>query len=228
METISKSSLGTFESCKRKYFYSLLGFKTELNEYMKYGLDFHSIIEKYNKNLIKNDDSIPSMNEKFRGNFYSYKKFLDNLKEIGYNKVPYSCELPISYEQFFGYIDVIFTNDKDEYLIADFKTIPNFREFSEDKYKMELVFYAYVFSKMKNIPLNKIKTVLLRFEQNGKNSDINFIDIDEISVTYYMNIAEKMKDFINNSKGKIEEFPMVDLNKSSYTCKYCDFYKICK
>lgn len=228
METISKSSLGTFESCKRKYFYSLIGFKTAPNEYMKYGLDFHNIIEKYNKNLIKNDEKDIIVNEEYKGNLESYKKFLNELVNMGYKRIPYACEFPISYNQYFGFIDVIFSNDNGEYLIADFKTIPKFTEFSEDKYKLELTFYKYVFSNVKNIPLDKIKTALVRFEQKGFMSDFHLVDIDEIDITYYMNIAENMKNFINNSTGKIEEFPMVDVSKSSSTCKYCDYYKICK
>ena len=228
MDRISKSSLATYLSCNRKYYYSLVGFEVIPNKYMQYGTEFHEIIENYNKNLMLNKENKEVKSLKYKNNLISYIDFLNSLEQKGYEKIPYRCEMPVKYEQYFGFIDVIFTNKKtDKFLIVDFKTIPNFTLFDEDKYKQELIFYAYTFSKMNNIDIKNIETILLRFEQNGDKFDENVVKFteDDINSTFIM--VDEMKNKLNTSTGSIDDFKMIDLSKSSYTCKYCDYFNIC-
>lgn len=229
MDRISKSSLGVYLSCNRKYYYSLVGFEITPNKYMQYGTEFHEIIENYNKNLMLNKENKEPKNLNYRNNLNSYKKFLNLLDSKGYEKIPYRCEMPVKYEQYFGFIDVIFTNKKtDKFLIIDLKTIPKFTLFDENKYKQELAFYTYIFSKMNNIDIKNIETALLRFEQNGEQFDENFIKITEYDIYSTFIMVNEMKNKINTSTGSIDDFKMIDTSKNSYTCKYCDYFNICE
>jgi len=227
---VSKSSLGAFLQCKRRFYYSVLGYEQEENEYMKYGTEFHELIEDYNNMLIKNQGDgfqfkVPS---KYQGNFEGYKLALNEIEKMGYNKIPYAAELPIVFDSLFGYIDVVFEGKDNHFLIIDLKTIPTFNEWDEGKYYQELYIYAYMFANTHKIPITNIEIGIIRFEQNGTKWDLNKIDINDALLELTLSLVNNMDNFLKTTNGSIEQFPKVDDNKNSFVCKSCPYFKICK
>lgn len=230
MDRVSKSSLATFLMCKRKYYYSLIGFKEEPNKYMIYGTEFHDIVNKFNRKIIKENNFNESinigMNKTYKNNFDSYLNILKEFNKEGYNLIPYASELPVNYDDIFGFIDIILHNNG-KYLIIDMKTIPYFNKFSEEKYRQELYLYAWLFSKAYNVELSNINTALIRFEQNGSKYDINRVSIDNLQLEGVVLETYSMKEFILNSRGEEKEFPKISKDKTSFVCKFCPYFKIC-
>ena len=226
MEKISKSSYLTYLDCKRKYYYSLVGYIQETNEMMMYGLDFHKVLEDYNKKLMTGEDY--KCPKKFESNFEAYNIMRGMLEEKGYQKVPVASELKLMSGDIYGIIDCVFYNPNGKYMVIDYKTVMKVGKFDSEKYKPEMMLYAFIYAANKNIELKSISTGIMRFEQNGTGFDFNEIPVDEDYINELITDIGRMDDFIKNSSGDISEFPMVDETKSSFSCRYCNYNKVCK
>lgn len=224
---ISKSSLGIFQSCKRKYFYGILGYEREFDEeserIMTYGKEFHKILEDYNQSTINSSDNL-KVPLKYLDLFNAYKVFVEKLYIDGWKIFGY--EMALSNANITGIIDLILKNG-DDYLIIDYKTIIKMNDFNSQKYSNELAIYKHLLSESLNIPFDKIKTAIVRLVQNGTDIDINFVEIDKLITSNVLENVDYIDNFISNNS-RIDEYEMVDKLKMGYTCRYCEFYKICK
>lgn len=225
MEKISKSSYLTFLDCRRKYYYSLMGYAYEANEMMQYGLDFHKVLEDYNKNLMKGESY--KCPKKFEDNFDAYNKIISKLVEAGYQSVPIASELKLISGILYGIIDCVFYHPSGKYLVIDYKTVGKIGGFDTEKYKPEMMLYAQLYATIKKIPIESISTGIIRFEQNGKGYDFNEIPVDLEYINNLLNDINKMDEFIKNSTGDISEFPKVDETKTCFSCRYCNYNKVC-
>ncbi len=227
MNTVSKSTFGTFNSCERKYYYSQLEFKIVPNKYMQYGLDFHVLLEKYNKIEISDYEKPQKtikVPEKFKVQFDNYIKIISKLKSEGWRIQ--ATEIRLSYENITGIIDLVMAKEN-KYLIVDFKTIPRFNQFDASKYEPEMLIYSYLFEKSNNINTNNIELAIFRFEQEGENYDINYIENDVLKRHFWIESVNLMHEKITKSIGSIKDFPKIDINNKGFVCKYCDFFDIC-
>lgn len=228
-DRISKSNFGTFSICQRKYYYDLLGFESKATPEMKYGIEFHEILEKYNNKVIKDGLSAEiKVPDDYKQSFATFIKFLDRIEQDGYERVPFAVEFPVKNGHLFGYIDAIFKKN-DHYLIVDYKTVPELKDFYADKYTTELAIYKYAFGKMLNIPFDRINVAIMRFEQHSDKGDFNYIEINEVVMKEIINKTVEMYVHIQNSNGQIKDFPQVSPTKQHWACRYCNYAKeICK
>ena len=226
---VSKSSLNTFLECERKYYYNnILKIQTPKNEIVQYGFDFHAIVEQFNKHIT--DEIYVDINnvaDKFKQPFLQYMIIIDNYYDEDYKL--FASELTVKDEtkNLYGIIDIILKKD-DKYIIIDLKTVVSFNEFKKEKYEREMVLYVYMLSKTQNIDISKIRTMLIRLQQNGELYDENEIIITEDLITKYLNEADILNTKIKTSKGIIEEFNMIDKSHNNFKCVYCPFLNICK
>jgi CRISPR/Cas system-associated exonuclease Cas4 (RecB family) len=226
---ISKSSLNTWLSCRRKFYYSLLGFPEIKNDRMTYGLVFHDLLNKYNEQLMQGVEKKIKIEAVYETPFNNYtNEILPTVEKSGYQKVPFASEMRVVFENMNGLIDVVFSDTSGKkFLICDYKTVEKIGEFEKEKYKLELYIYAFLFSKIRNIPLTDITTALIRFQQGGKKFDINFIETIPTEVEEAVKSAEEMIKHLETSDGSIENFPKVSEDNNSYSCKYCDYRLDC-
>lgn len=186
---------------------------------MDYGIDFHKLLNNYNKNIIKQENNEKVLNNtKFKELLKSHQKFEQEVL-LKNNWKPIATEQLYENEFIKGFVDVIYSNDEN-YLIIDYKTVLNINK-SFDKYKTELLFYGYLFSEVKGIDIIKIKSGIEMFKQNS--SDFNYF-LMEINKEELDKIKEDIKntyDFI------ITHFKEEDYDKSYVGCDYCEFKDIC-
>jgi CRISPR/Cas system-associated exonuclease Cas4 (RecB family) len=229
---ISKSSLITFLSCKRKYYYDLLGYPMKLTDALIYGTKFHELVNQYNESLIKGIEFSKRISEEYRETFGAFKDgFLNQLYMDGYDKKPFLTEKLYEYGHFKGIIDAVYYSEiKNKYLIIDYKTVPflNHDRFDRDKYKLELYLYCYLFMNNKKINLENINVGISRFEQKTAKWDLNIIDMYNNEMEEALKEGENMYQLLENTDGNIADFPQVDVKKENKVCKYCNYYDICK
>jgi RecB family exonuclease len=222
---LSKSSFGTFLECRRKFLYSKLGYPRKENPIMQYGTDMHKILEKFNTQLLQATGKKITIKAEFAGNFEAYNKFYNRLVKEGYKIV--ASEQSITVGDITGIVDAIFTNGK-EYIVIDFKTVTNAsKTFDKNKYRQELLLYAYLVSTKYNIDITMASVGILRMQQKGKEFDINMIEFKTEEVSSLIFEINKVVDFLKNAKGELSEFPVVDPTKSCFACQYCDYNSIC-
>lgn len=224
--------MNLFESCNRKYYYSLLGYKQEPNEIMDYGTEMHKILEKYNESLVKQKEFKTKIPPEYIKPFMSYKEnILPKIEKLGYSLIPDAYEEYISLDNISGIIDVVFKseNEHNKYLVADYKTVPYLSSFNSVKYMNDAYFYVHLWHKFKKIPIENCEFAIIRMQQKNFNCELNILELD---YQVYLNKIDSINSVINKintSTGDIKDFPMVSINKDADACKYCDFRKsICK
>ena len=225
---LSKSTYNLFESCNRKFYYNFLEFEKKFDEksveIMQYGTDFHKILEKMNKakaNNIIDEIEVPA---KFKKLVESYKRIEKELEGMGFN-APILFEETIIAGKIKGIIDVAYSN-KDESIVIDYKTVLKMRS-DVDKYKTEMMIYAYLFNSKYNVPYDKIKVGIEMFKQVDGDADLKIISFSEKDVAGVISKVEEAHNFISTHL-EIDDYKKVSESKTGMTCSYCEFYQICK
>ncbi len=158
------------------------------NMSMSFGQEIHTWLNQYLKDQ---NPELPD-NALFKSTINNAQQIINELKVQKYkpinSEVPVSCDLnklldkklSVSWN-FYGKIDVIFKNQKSEYLLLDWKTNRNYK-YSLSKHKSQLDAYAHAFSISKNVPLNKIKTriayICLRSGINISTQPIKYYSVE--------------------------------------------------
>ena len=222
---ISKSMYNLFNSCNKQFYYSYANYPREINEIskeiMQFGTDYHNIMKLNNINQLK---EIP---DKFKPLMSIHNEMIiPEIQMYGFNhKNVLLAEEKITYDNINGIIDVVF-NGVNGNLIIDYKTVLSLKnDFS--KYKPELLIYAYLLNKTKNIPYNEIKIGIEMVEQKTGLSKLQLIEFNESDIINEIKNVNEVYNFIKNNKD-IKNYKKISEDKTNKICKYCDFYKICE
>lgn len=236
----SVSQLKTYQSCPKKYLYSYIyKIPTEPKHYFDFGVSAHSVFEKiiFDINKLPKDAVFAKAVSMLRKNWIS-KGYLDSDQEKEYfekgviairNFIDRELELQkenrslVSQEEKFlievegkkiyGIIDrVDMVNSK--YQILDYKTSNSMMTKDQLKEDLQLFVYSLALKELKGKYPEKIGLWYVIFD---KISEIKFEELE----------YEKLKMIILDVISKIEKKDFKPI-PSSFSCKYCDYNKICK
>ncbi len=225
MRTISASSFSDYILCPSIYDYkyrqNYQDIFLEKSKDIENGNIVHSLIDGYSKGLIYPQEYINQDLEV--KNAYNY--FLENYSKPSYDEYnEYTFNLAISTELenviLTGRIDKIIFFEK-ESTIIDWKTTSKKTKLSLLLNKLQMDFYAFVISKIKNIQTINTKVVYLNLKEEENKSfrekELKIIEKDIFKMIKGTNPL--IKNYVPN--------PM-ELAPKRYFCEVCNFYNFCK
>lgn len=225
MRIISASSYSDYILCPLIYKYKYLDnyqdiFSVKTEEIIKGDL-IHKLIYNHSRDINYPQDYIDE-NIDIKNAFNHYIEKYSNKAPNTFNEYTFNVKLETDIEQVIlnGRIDQI-TFNEDNITIIDWKTTNRKTKISLLTNKLQMDFYAYSVSKIKNVDSINIKIVYLNLEQE-ENILINkeklvFIEKDIFKMINSTN--PEIKNYVPNP---------LELAKDKYICEICNFYNFCQ
>jgi ATP-dependent helicase/nuclease subunit B len=210
MFTYTKSKLGDFMQCPRKFYFkylTILG-KQQIEEpqYLIDGKYCHALFEEYNKGGVidyseKNDFVVENL-----------INFANILEKFGFERAIYT-ELKLLHdgEELSGYIDAVYKKDEQYYLI-DYKT-GKFREYKMADMRFELYLYVFLIESFFKFKIDFIGMFYTQFPDSSFIEKVSRKKIDTIMGKY-----RERKAKINCSQFE---------RNRDILCNYCEFVFVC-
>jgi hypothetical protein len=233
--TLSHSSMETMSKCLHSWYlkYIELNYPNVVNPVTAFGKFCHKIAEHYQGNGI---EELRELYKKYKDDYVitdEYKaKFPKAMKRLAiyYDKVLSKSLVPIKREKGFrlgldeyidvtGFIDVMYKNPENEWVIVDYKTSKKFGNYFE-----QFAFYYYLLWKQTGKRPKKLKFEAMYFCANEGYELKNFVQ--------YYTLEEKDIDFsderINNCLDTIVKLGVTDKEKwkkrPGPLCPWCDYF----
>lgn len=222
MLRFSKSKLGDYENCPRKYYlknFTTIGQRRDEHEpdYLVDGKTCHTYFENYNLGLEGN--ALPNYNEFVARNI---ENFHDLLKQYGLDRALYAERKDYDPEiDLVTVIDAIYKKDDVDkkgnpivkYILIDYKT-GKFHSFKMTEMRFELYLYVYAAQKQLGIIIDEMGMFYTQFPENSF--------IEKVSQKRVASAMEKYHRYVANIQAL--KFP----RKYNPLCKYCDMIYCCE
>ncbi|MFN8575248.1 MAG: PD-(D/E)XK nuclease family protein [Candidatus Sericytochromatia bacterium] len=225
MRIISASSYSDYILCPLIYKYKYLDnyqdiFSVKTEEIIKGDL-IHKLIYNHSRDINYPQDYIDE-NIDIKNAFNHYIEKYSNKAPNTFNEYTFNVKLETDIEQVIlnGRIDQI-TFNEDNITIIDWKTTNRKTKISLLTNKLQMDFYAYSVSKIKNVDSINIKLVYLNLEQEENI----LINKDKL-----VSIERDILKMINSTNPEIKNYVPnpLELAKDKYICEICNFYNFCQ
>lgn len=225
MRIISASSYSDYILCPLIYNYKYIENYQDIfsvkSEEIKKGDLIHKLIYNYSRDIIYPESYInEDIDVKNAFNYY-LEKYDEKLPNT-FNEYSFNVGINTEFEKVIlnGRIDQITFNDKN-ITIIDWKSTNRKTKISLLTNKLQMDFYSYAVSKIKDIDFINIKLVYLNLQQEENI----LIDKDKL-----FEIEKNIFDMIKNTNPDITNYvpKPLELVKGKYICEVCNFYNFCQ
>ena len=231
MRKISYSQLSTYTDCQMKwYLIYKLGYKFS-NKHTEFGTIVHNTLEtrivpdEFNYENIREDFKIRSWQDYFGVIFEEVDNILKDYTPL-YN------EIVLENDNFIGVVDKILKDEDNNHMLIDYKTTARPKTYMDIENDAQLYFYAYLYNKIKGVPLDKIKVGYMNIPKSDvatpkvlKNGTLSKAKSQKTTYNLYYKAIKENKLDVADYKDILEDLKDQELVSFVYTTINIDVLK---
>lgn len=214
----------SWRTCRKKFFYKhekKLRLPEEFSKY-KLGKEIHALVNYYFRGF-----DVQSLINSASNDVQEHWGILKDSKLLNFKPIAteweFNSKIGDSEYWLVGRIDaILFDEQRKKYIIADWKTGQNIKQYPLESYQCKMYLYAfYNAHKQLGIDIKHEDVEFVFF----KTEDGQLSDLTCYSEKIHKEIEQELLTTINNIE-KEKEFPKISTEPQK-TCDYCDYKSIC-